>query len=95
MWSPYKKKDILIIENVVCRVTKKLPGLKNHSNPERLKTLDMPSMVYRRIRGDMLETFKIINGFHDRAVNTTLERNTRPTRGNNKILFNPWSGDKR
>ncbi|KAK4317757.1 hypothetical protein Pmani_011194 [Petrolisthes manimaculis] len=86
VWSPYKKKDILAVENVLRRASKMLPGLKNHTYPERLKALDIPSMVYRRMRGDMIETFKIINGYYDEAVNIALERNTGPTRGNSKKL---------
>ena len=86
VWSPYMKKDILTVENVLRRASKKLPGLKDHSYPERLKALDIPSMVYRRIRGDMIETFKIINSYYDEAVNIALERNTGPTRGNSKKL---------
>ena len=82
VWSPYKKKDIKIVENVLRRASKMLPGLRNLTYPQRLQALDIPSMVYRRIRGDMIETFKIINGYYDNAVNLNLERNTGPTRGN-------------
>ena len=32
---------------------------------ERLKKLKMPTLKYRRMRGDMIEVFKIINGIYD------------------------------
>jgi hypothetical protein len=28
----------------------------------------MPTLKYRRLRGDMIETFKIINGIYDKEV---------------------------
>jgi hypothetical protein len=37
------------------------PGFNNLSYPERLKKLKLPTIAYRRIRGDMIETYKIIN----------------------------------
>jgi hypothetical protein len=48
----------------------------------------MPSLKYRHLRGDMIETFKIINGIYDREVTEgllDLDQNTR-TRGNDKKL---------
>jgi hypothetical protein len=34
----------------------------------RLKKLKMPMLKYRRLRGDMIETFKIVNGIYDKDV---------------------------
>ena len=48
----------------------------------------MTTLKYRRLRGDMIETFKIINGIYDREVTEgllDLDQNTR-TRGNDKKL---------
>ena len=64
VWSPYKKKLIDAIEKVQRRATKVLPGMKNLPYEERLRKLNLPSMVYRRSRGDMIETFKILNGYY-------------------------------
>jgi hypothetical protein len=57
-----KKKYIHVdkIESVQKRATKQTPGFNNLSYPERLKKLKLPTMAYRRIRGDMIETYKII-----------------------------------
>ena len=57
VWSPMYKKDAVAIENVQRRATKLVPKLKNLSYEERLKSLNLPSMYYRRARGDMIETF--------------------------------------
>lgn len=74
VWSPYKKKDIDKIEGVQRRVTKQLPGLKDMSYPERLKKLGLPTLSYRRIRGDMIETFKTMNGHYDKEVSSFLRK---------------------
>ena len=54
IWSPRFKKDSKLIENVLRRATRFLPGLKNFSYSERLLLLDLHSMKYRRERGDMI-----------------------------------------
>jgi len=42
-----------------------LPDLKNMSYPERLKILGLTTLEYRRLRGDLIEVFKIVKGFHN------------------------------
>ncbi|KAK4321860.1 hypothetical protein Pmani_007323 [Petrolisthes manimaculis] len=87
VWSPYRKKDVITIENVLRRASKLVPGLKDLTYPERLQVLGLPTMAYRRIRGDMIEVFKILNGHYDSEVNLHLEKNTGSTRGNSHKLF--------
>ena len=60
VWSPYKKKYIEAIENVQKRATRMLPQMKNLNYQERLKLLKMPTLKFRRMRGDMIEAFKIL-----------------------------------
>ena len=67
-WSPYKKKDIDCIENVQRRATKMLPGMKDMSYEERLKELKLPTLKFRRLRGDLIETFKILQNIYDKRV---------------------------
>ena len=55
-WSPHRVKDITAIENVQRRATKLIAGLKELSYEERLKQLKLPTLVYRRARGDMKHT---------------------------------------
>ena len=68
VWSPYKQHDIDNIENVQRRVTKQIPSLKDMEYPDRLKKLKISTLKYRRLRGDMIETFKIITGIYDNEV---------------------------
>ena len=65
VWAPYKKKHIDMIENVQKRATKQIPGMKNLSYEEHLRKLELPTRSYRRLRGDMIEVYKIIQGHYD------------------------------
>ena len=68
VWCPYRKKNIDAIENVQRRATKMLPNLSTLSYPDRLRKLKLPSLRFRRLRGDMIETFKILSGIYDKRV---------------------------
>ena len=69
-----RKKGIDNIEGVQRRVTKQLSGLKDMSYPERLEKLGLTTLYYRRIRGDMTETFTTINGYYDREVSSIFKK---------------------
>ena len=56
------KKDIDLIEAVQHRATKIIPGLHNLPYADRLKRMDLPSLMYRRLRGDVIETYKYLHG---------------------------------
>lgn len=80
VWSPMYKKDAVAIENVQRRATKLVPKIKNLSYEERLKSLNLPSMYYRRARGDMIETFKFVKGIYKSQNPLHFDFNNR-TRG--------------
>ena len=54
--------------------TKLVDGFHHMSCLERLKKLNLPSLVYRRSRGDMTEIFKHFHSYD----NCTLSENFRP-----------------
>jgi len=72
VWSPYMKKDIEASEKVQKRATKILPQLKHMNYSDRLKACKLPSLHYRRIRGDMIETYKIMTGKYDIEIAPSL-----------------------
>jgi len=65
VWSPYYKKDIQVIENVLRRGSKLILELKALDYEQRLKCLDIASLFNHRFRGDMSETYKYISGYYD------------------------------
>ena len=68
VWSPYLKKDIKKLESVQRRATKLVNDLNEDDYKVRLKRLKLPTLLYRRMRGDLIETFKILTGINDPAV---------------------------
>ena len=79
VWSPHKQKHIDLLEGVQRRATKAVPGLRNMTYDERLKELGLLKLEDRRIRGDMIETYKIISGKED--INSGLFFEMAPMRG--------------
>lgn len=95
VWNPYKRKDITALENVQRRATKMIPVLNKLSYPERLRKLKLPTLVYRRARGDMIETFKELNS-DNKDINPAFTINTNVSRGHNlKILKQRCNKDVR
>jgi len=76
-WSPYLRKDIIKLEKVQRRATKLIPALRNKSYEDRLADLSLFSLEKRRVRGDMIEVWKIISGYEniDRTSFFELEEN--------------------
>ena len=72
VWCPYKAKDIDLIEDVQRYYTKRIIGMYDLSYEERLQALKLPSLCYRRVRGDMIEVFKITHNFYDSQVTNSL-----------------------
>ena len=62
IWGPYYQGDSKAEESVERRATKLITVLKDKSYEERIRELKLPSLVYRRRRGDIIQMFKIMNG---------------------------------
>ena len=61
VWFIVFKKEAMAIENVQRRATKLVREIAHLPYSERLKILGLPSLEYRRLRADMVETYKILN----------------------------------
>ncbi|XP_077980329.1 uncharacterized protein LOC144435579 [Glandiceps talaboti] len=81
VWTPYKAHQINTIESVQRRATKLIPGLHELTYPERLRSLELPTLTYRRVRGDMIEVYKLTHGLYN--LSSTLLRldTSQVTRG--------------
>ena len=64
-WSPYLRKDIDMLETIQRRATKLIPGLRDLRYEERLKECGLTTLETRRLRGDQIEVFKILNGYEN------------------------------
>ena len=90
VWFPVLKKDIRIIENIQRRATKILTQYRHLSYSERLRELNLSTLLYRR-RGDLIKVFKIVNGIDDIAHEEFFQLAENTTRGHSKKLFKPRS----
>ena len=64
-WRPYRKKDIDMLERVQRSATKMIQNLRNISYEMRLKECGLTTLETRRLRGDQIEVFKILNGYEN------------------------------
>jgi hypothetical protein len=60
VWAPHAKGMIDEIERVQRRATKMVRHCYNMNYETRLKFLKLPTLSYRRLRGDMIEVYKIL-----------------------------------
>ena len=72
VWCPYKRKHIDEIEKVQRQFTRHIKGLKNLSYHDRLRKLKLPSLEYRRLRGDFIEVYKIVHKIYDPLTTNSL-----------------------
>ena len=81
IWGPHFKQDMKAIERVQKRATRMIPTLKDRRYTERLKALDLPSLEYRRKRGDMIMYYKIMTGKVEINRDELFTLNQHSTRG--------------
>src|SRR6218665_2928471 len=62
VWSPYLKQDMEKLEKEQRRATKMIQGYKYLSYEEKLIRCGLTTLEKRRIRGDLIEAYKIITG---------------------------------
>ena len=71
-WPPYQKKYKDAIENVHRRATKQLHGMNNIPYVEK-QILKLPTLAYRRTRGDMIEVYQLPQGKYDSDISNILK----------------------
>ena len=65
----------LPLEKIQKRATKLVITLRKLPYKNRLISLQLHTLKYRRLRGDMIEVFKIVNGIYDKKVAPILRFN--------------------
>ena len=88
VWNSHLNKHIDYLENIQHRSTKSAPGLSMLTYEGRPRKIGFPTLAYRRIKGDMIETFKIISQKYDPEVNDFIKlREDSCTRGHKYKIF--------
>ena len=80
VWTPISRKLVNMIENVQIRATKLVNGMGNMEYTERLAVLDLPTLSFRRLRGDMIELYKHFNKCDRTTITSTFQQKARPSR---------------
>ena len=68
VWRPHLKKDIELLEGVQRRATRMIEGFKNLTYSERVDICNLTTLETRRLRGDLIELFKIVKGFEGTGI---------------------------
>ena len=83
-WSPWLVQDIEVLEKVQRRAVNMVVGLNSRTYEDKLSELKLTSLSERRKKFDLLQTYKILNGFDrvstDIWFKTVGENNNRLTR---------------
>ena len=85
-WSPYLQGDIDLLERVQQRVTKLVPGISHLPYNQRCQELKLQTLRERRLRGDMIEVYKLLNGFEDVDYRKFFNLSDRQSRGHSLKL---------
>ena len=80
VWSPHFRKHIKMLENVQIRATKQIDGMQKIEYTERLQKLDLPTLAYRRKRGDMIQVWKHFNTYEKSTLSPNFRPNPRTNR---------------
>ena len=71
-----------------------VPELRNLDYADRLRAMKLPSMYYRRARGDMIEVYNYLHGQYNVDEVPLLLDEIRVTRGHSRRLEKRKSGDE-
>ena len=63
-WSPWSAGDIETLEKVQKRMVRLISNKKGSTYEERLESIGISTLSDRRKRGDVIETFRTLNGFN-------------------------------
>ena len=82
VWCPFKLGDIRTIENVQRHATKNVPLLKDMPYYDHLFSLNLPSLLYRRRRMDMIMVYLIVRGLESTSFDRLFTYCDLSTRSN-------------
>ena len=90
IWGPFGKVDQKNLERVQRRATRMVNSVRHLEYPDRLRRLKIPSLYYRRRRGDMITVYQMLQGGMEVNHDMFLTRNNAErTRGHQWKLEKP------
>ena len=81
------------LENAQIRATKSIDGYSDLSYTERPRKLDLPTLQYRRERGDMIELYKHFKLYDHAIIIKKFRLKTRPSRSHDHQLVENLASD--
>ena len=84
-------KDSITLENVQRRVTRLVNSLSGRTYKDRLNTLVLPTLEYRRLRADVIQVYKILNQIDQVDIDKFFNMSELSKRGNSLKIFKPRS----
>ena len=90
MWGPFNRADQKAVERVQRRATRMVDSIRHYPYPVRLRLLRLPSIYYRRRRGDMIHVYQLLHRGVDIDANEFFTLNNGgSTRGHSLKLCKP------
>ena len=80
VWSPHLKKYQDMLEKVQERATKLVDHMNGIEYSERLKILNLPTLSFRRFRGDMIEMYKHFHKYDRSIISESFQPKDRGSR---------------
>ena len=88
VWSPSFVKDILLIQSVQRKFTKRIPGMSGLTYHSRLTRLGLASLEVTRLRADILLVYKILFGMVQVNSNEFFTLRNQPHLRGHKYVIN-------
>ena len=89
VWKPHYRKDIDLLEGVQRRSLKVIDGFNVLCYEDRLSAVHLTSLETRRIRGDLIEVYKIMHGLTNLNPEDFFTFATSELRGHKYKLYKP------
>ena len=95
IWGPFNRADQKLLERVQRRATKLVPEIRALPYPQRLQRLHLPSLYYRRRRGDMIAIYQLLHAGIDLDPDNFVSKCTlTSTRGHRWKLAKPQAASR-
>ena len=88
-WSPIRRVDVERLEKVQARATRLVPSIRHKGYQRRLADLGLFTLEQRRLRGLLIETFKILRGFSGLDPASVFELSVNRTRNHGYKVVPP------